>query len=78
MTELLKIKLLWPGRQVWLADYCHGAILSASGLFDDHDCAMLYAREARNLSAGCYHDGIAWIKWYGQLGNCDLPAIVSV
>ena len=42
MTELLKIKLLWPVRQVWLADYCHGAILSASGLFDDHDCAMLY------------------------------------
>ena len=42
MTELLKIKLLWPVRQVWLADYCHGSILSASGLFDDHDCAMLY------------------------------------
>ena len=42
ITELLKIKLLWPMRQVWLADYCHGAILLASGLFDDHDCAMLY------------------------------------
>ena len=39
MTEL---KFLWPMRRVWLAYYCHGVILSASGLFDDHDWAMLY------------------------------------
>ena len=59
---IVEIKLLWPMRQVWLAYYCHGVILSASGLFDDHDCQCCMAREACNLSAGCYHDGIAWIK----------------
>ena len=35
---IVEIKLLWPIRQVWLAYYCHGVILSVNGLFDDHDC----------------------------------------
>ena len=38
------------------------------------------AREARNLSAGCYHDGIAWIKmlWpVRQLGfACDCQCVI--
>ena len=41
---IVEIKLFWPVRQVWLAYYCHGVILSASCLFDDRDCEMLYGQ----------------------------------
>ena len=42
--RVVKIELLWPVRQLWFACYCHGVILSASCLFDDHDCEMLYGQ----------------------------------
>ena len=32
---------LWPVKQSRFAYHCHGVILSASCLFDDHDCEML-------------------------------------
>ena len=59
--RVVKIELLWPVRQLWFACYCHGVILSASCLFDDHDCEMLYGQW--RMSFACYyHDGIIWIE----------------
>ena len=59
--RVVKIELLWPVRQLWFACYCHGVILSASSLFDDHDCEMLYGQW--RMSFACYyHDGIIWIE----------------
>ena len=58
---IVEITLLWPMRQLWLAYCCHGVIQRVVCLMImTVQCCM--AREARNLSAGCYHDGIAWIK----------------
>ena len=58
---IVEITLLWPMRQLWLAYCCHGVIQRVvCSMIITVQCCM--AREARNLSTGCYHDAIAWIK----------------
>ena len=58
---IVEIKLLWPMRQVWLAYYCHRVILSASCLFDDRNCEMLYSQLRMRFACYC-HDGIVEVK----------------
>ena len=69
--KIVEIKLLWPIRQLWLAYYGHGVILSASCLFDDRDCSMLYGQ--RRMQFACYcHEGIVEIKWFWPIRQVGL------
>ena len=61
LGEAVRRRLLWPVRQSWFACYCHDAILSASFLFDDRDCDMLYGQGRMQFACYC-HDGIVEIK----------------